>query len=194
MLTGDHRISATAIAREIGIKPERVMAQVVPHEKASKVASLQAQGVSLDPSRTFKGRFFPWLRSEMPNHRNAVVAMVGDGINDSPALAQADVGISPSSGTDIAIEAASIILNTPNLVSLLIMLDLSAKVLRRIRYNFAWAFFYNFLAIPVAAGVFYPLWLQPFPPELAGLAMVLSSVTVICSSLHLKRFRAKKYV
>ncbi|ORX78321.1 heavy metal translocatin [Basidiobolus meristosporus CBS 931.73] len=184
MLTGDHRISATAIAREIGIKPERVMAQVVPEEKASKVASLQTQG----------GRYFPWLRDGIPNHRNAVVAMVGDGINDSPALAQADVGISPSSGTDIAIEAASIILNTPNLISLLTMLDLSAKVLRRIRYNFAWAFFYNFLAIPVAAGVFYPLWLHPFPPELAGLAMVLSSVTVICSSLHLKRFRAKKYL
>ncbi|ORX89354.1 heavy metal translocatin, partial [Basidiobolus meristosporus CBS 931.73] len=194
MLTGDHRISATAIAREIGIKPERVMAQVVPEEKASKVASLQAQGVSIDPARTFKGRYFPWLRDGMPNHRNAVVAMVGDGINDSPALAQADVGISPSSGTDIAIEAASIILNTPNLISLLTMLDLSAKVLRRIRYNFAWAFFYNFLAIPVAAGVFYPLWLHPFPPELAGLAMVLSSVTVICSSLHLKRFQAKKYL
>ncbi|ORY00329.1 ATPase, P-type, K/Mg/Cd/Cu/Zn/Na/Ca/Na/H-transporter [Basidiobolus meristosporus CBS 931.73] len=172
MLTGDHRISATAIAREVGIKPERVMAQVVPEEKASKVASLQAQGVSIDPA----------------------LAMVGDGINDSPALAQADVGISPSSGTDIAIEAASIILNTPNLMSLLTMLDLSAKVLRRIRYNFAWAFFYNFLAIPVAAGVFYPLWLHPFPPELAGLAMVLSSVTVICSSLHLKRFQAKKYL
>lgn len=160
MITGDNIRSARSVAEQIGI--EEVHAEVLPKDKASEVKKLQQAG------RT--------------------VAFVGDGINDAPALAQADLGIAIGSGTDVAIEAGEIVLIRDDLMDVVRGIQLSRKVMSRIKQNIFWAFAYNTALIPVAAGALYPGFGITFRPELAGLAMALSSVTVVSLSLMLKRY------
>ncbi len=160
MITGDNARTAYAIAKQIGI--ENVLAEVLPQDKANEVKKLQEKG--------------------------EVVAFVGDGINDAPALAQADVGIAIGSGTDVAIESGEIVLIKDDLMDAVAAVQLSKKVMSRIKQNLFWAFAYNTALIPVAAGILYPFFEITFKPELAGLAMALSSVTVVTLSLTLKRY------
>jgi Cu+-exporting ATPase len=160
MITGDNVRTAQAIARQIGI--DVVRAEVLPQEKASEVKKLQAAG--------------------------EVVAFVGDGINDAPALAQADVGIAIGSGTDVAIESGEVVLMKSDLLDSVAAVQLGKKVMARIKQNLFWAFAYNTALIPVAAGVLYPFFGVTFRPEYAGLAMALSSVSVVTLSLLLKRY------
>jgi Cu+-exporting ATPase len=166
MITGDNKRTAHAIARQIGI--ERVIAEVLPQDKAEEVKTLQKKG--------------------------EIVAFVGDGINDAPALAQADVGIAIGSGTDVAIESGDIVLIKDDLLDSVAAIQLSKKVMGRIKGNIFWAFAYNTALIPVGAGVLYPFFGFTFRPELAALAMALSSVTVVTLSLLLKKYipEAKK--
>jgi Cu+-exporting ATPase len=161
MITGDNRRTAKAIAREIGI--ENVLAEVLPQDKANQVRQLQQEA--------------------------DVVAFVGDGINDAPALAQADIGIAIGSGTDVAIESGQVVLMRDELMDVASAVQLSRKVMSRIRQNLFWAFAYNSALIPVAAGALYPLFGITLKPELAGLAMAMSSVTVVTFSLMLKRYK-----
>ena len=162
MLTGDARLTGEAIARQAGI--DRVLAEVLPEQKASEVKRLQEGG--------------------------RLVAMVGDGINDAPALAQADVGIAMGSGTDVAIEAADVTLMRGDLRGVVTAVELSRRTIRIIKENLGWAFGYNLILVPVAAGALYPLSGILLSPILAGLAMALSSVSVVANSLRLKRFKA----
>ena len=161
MCTGDNRLTARVVAKRLGI--ENVMSEALPSDKYDLVEGLQ--------------------------HAGHTVAMMGDGINDSPALAQSDLGISVGAGTDVAMEAADIVLMKNDLRDLVTAFDLSNVTFRRIRYNFVWAFGYNVLGIPIAAGVFFPLVQQKLPPELAAFAMAMSSVSVIVSSLLLKLYK-----
>jgi Cu+-exporting ATPase len=161
MLTGDHCATAAAIARAAGI--ERVLAEVPPEGKAAEVKSLQAEGRR--------------------------VAMVGDGINDAPALAQADVGIAMGSGTDVAIEAADITLMRGDLTGVVAAVELARRTIRVVKQNLGWAFGYNVVLIPVAAGLLYPLAGVLLSPMLAGAAMAFSSVSVVANSLRLRRWR-----
>ncbi|VAX16683.1 Lead, cadmium, zinc and mercury transporting ATPase; Copper-translocating P-type ATPase [hydrothermal vent metagenome] len=163
MVTGDHPATAMAIAREVGI--ERVVSGARPEEKADEARRLQAQG--------------------------KVVAMVGDGINDAPALAAADIGFAIGAGTDIAIESSDITLMTGNLNGVVTAIRLGKATLRVIKQNLFWAFAYNTLLIPVAAGALYPIWGVTLNPMLAALAMAFSSVTVVSNSLRLKSFSAE---
>jgi P-type Cu+ transporter len=160
MLTGDARVTGEAIARQAGI--DRVLAEVLPDQKAAEIKGLQAAGRR--------------------------VAMVGDGINDAPALAQADVGLAMGSGTDVAIEAADVTLMRGDLHGVVTAVALSHRTIRVIKENLGWAFGYNLTLIPVAAGVLYPAWDILLSPILAGAAMALSSVSVVANSLRLKRF------
>ncbi|CAI8589268.1 unnamed protein product [Vicia faba] len=161
MVTGDNWGTANSIARQVGI--ETVMAEAQPETKATKVKEFQNDGY--------------------------IVGMVGDGINDSPALVAADVGIAIGAGTDIAIEAADIVLMKSNLEDIIIAIDLAKKTLSRIRLNYVWALGYNILAIPIAAGVLYPSTRFRLPPWIAGAAMAASSISVVCSSLLLKKYK-----
>jgi Cu+-exporting ATPase len=161
MLTGDMRLTGEAIARQAGI--DRVLAEILPDQKAAEVKRLQEGG--------------------------RLVAMVGDGINDAPALAQADVGIAMGSGTDVAIEAADVTLIRGDLRGVVTAVLLSRRTIRIIKENLGWAFGYNLVLVPVAAGVLYPVWGILLSPILAGAAMALSSVSVVANSLRLKRFR-----
>jgi Cu+-exporting ATPase len=163
MLTGDARPTAEAIARQAGI--ERVLAEVLPEQKAAEVKRLQREGRR--------------------------VTMVGDGINDAPALAQADVGLAMSSGTDVAIEAADVTLMRGDLRGVVTAIALSRRTLRVVKENLVWAFGYNLVLVPVAAGMLYPVWGLQLSPILAGLAMALSSVSVVANSLRLGRFRPR---
>ena len=167
MITGDNRLTATAIGKRLGI--EEVFAEVLPGDKAKEVEKLQKAG--------------------------NIVAFVGDGINDAPALARADVGIAIGSGTDVAIESGDIVLVRDDLLDAAAAIQLSRKVMSRIRQNIFWAFAYNAALIPLAAGIFYPFTGYTLRPELAALAMALSSVTVVTLSLSLKRYipPAKRY-
>jgi P-type Cu+ transporter len=160
MITGDNERTANAIAGQIGI--DAVLAEVLPQDKAREVKRLQEQG--------------------------EVVAFVGDGINDAPALAQADVGIAIGSGTDVAIESGDIVLIRDDLMDAVAAVQLSRKVMGRIKQNLFWAFAYNAALIPLAAGLLYPFFGIMFQPELAALAMALSSVTVVSLSLLLKTY------
>ncbi|KAI9255291.1 E1-E2 ATPase-domain-containing protein [Sporodiniella umbellata] len=186
MITGDNERTGRVIGEKLGISSNFVLAGVRPEQKADKIRNLQRRGIRDNANKGKRG----WKNKTSP----AVVAMIGDGINDSPALAQADVGVSVGSATDIAIEAASIVLIKNNLMDLLTMYDISRTVVRRIRLNFLWAFIYNIVAIPVAAGIFYPIVGEGLPPYIAGLAMVASSISVVCSSLLLRLYRAPKVV
>ena len=161
MLTGDDRRTAAAIAREAGI--DAVMAEILPEDKAREVARLREQGRR--------------------------VAMIGDGINDAPALARADVGIAMGSGTDVAIEAADVTLMRGDLRGVVAAVDLSRRTIRIVKQNLVWAFGYNVVLIPVAAGLLYPLWGILLSPILAGAAMAFSSVSVVMNSLRLRRWR-----
>ncbi|KAG0165230.1 ATPase Cu transporting protein 7B [Apophysomyces sp. BC1034] len=192
MVTGDNAKTARVIASQLGIDENCVLADVKPEQKADKIRSLQRRGVRDGRVKSRK----PWKRNqdrtEHEQHNRAVVAMIGDGINDSPALAQADVGISVGSATDVAIEAASIVLIRNNLLDLITMYDISRKVVRRIRINFFWAFMYNVCAIPIAAGILYPGTGHTMPAWVAGIAMVVSSISVVCSSLLLRLYKPPK--
>jgi len=160
MITGDNDRTARAIASQVGI--ETVFSEVLPQDKSEEVKRLQDGG--------------------------DVVAFVGDGINDAPALAQADVGIAIGSGTDIAIESGDIVLIKDDLMDSVAGVQLSKKVIARVKQNLFWAFAYNVILIPVAAGILYPSFGIMFRPEYAGLAMALSSVTVVSLSLLLKGY------
>ncbi|MDD1741320.1 MAG: HAD-IC family P-type ATPase, partial [Methanothrix sp.] len=160
MITGDNARSAEAIAGLLGIK--RVLSEVLPEDKSGEIKRMQEGGSS--------------------------VAFVGDGINDAPALAQADVGIAIGSGTDVAIETGDIVLMKDDLRDAVAAIQLSRKVISRIKQNIFWAFAYNALLVPVAAGALYPAFGITFRPELAGLAMAASSVTVVSLSLLLKKY------
>jgi Cu+-exporting ATPase len=160
MITGDNARTAKAIASQIGI--DRIISEVLPQDKSAEVKRLQEDG--------------------------EVVAFVGDGINDAPALAQADVGIAIGSGTDIAIESGDIVLIKDDLMDSVASVQISKKVMGRIKQNLFWAFAYNVILIPVAAGILYPSFGIMFRPEYAGLAMALSSVTVVSLSLMLKGY------
>ncbi|KAI8147982.1 E1-E2 ATPase-domain-containing protein [Fennellomyces sp. T-0311] len=189
MITGDNERTGRVIADQLSIDKDCVLAGVKPEQKADKIRNLQRRG---GIERRHRIKF--WKQRDATLVR-PVVAMVGDGINDSPSLAQADVGISVGSATDVAIEAASIVLIRNNLWDLLTMHDVSRAVVRRIRINFLWAFIYNVVAIPIAAGILYPGTGHGLPPYIAGIAMVASSISVVCSSLLLRLYRApKKFV
>ena len=159
MLTGDNERTARAIAKKAGI--QQIISPVLPQEKSRVIQDLQAEGKS--------------------------VIMVGDGINDAPALATADIGIAMGSGTDIAMESADIVVMKPQLMDVVRALEISRYTIKTIKENLFWAFIYNVLAIPVAMGLLYLFGGPLLNPMLAGLAMSFSSVSVVLNALRLKR-------
>ncbi|KAL3902887.1 MAG: hypothetical protein SGILL_010655 [Bacillariaceae sp.] len=162
MVTGDNRRTARAISRQLNLPGDRVIAEALPVAKVEKVQELQEQGF--------------------------VVGMVGDGVNDSPALVEADVGLSMGTGAEIAAEASDMVLVRSNVADVCTALDLSRVIFNRIKLNFLWSLLYNCLSIPLAAGVFYPMLHTRLPPTVAALAMALSSISVVTSSLSLRLY------
>ena len=179
LCTGDHELTARAVAHEIGIHEDNICAGVTPEGKADLVTRLQRRHRSARGIRRIRS-------TERVTGR---VAVVGDGINDAVALARADVGIAIGAGTEVAVEAADVVLVRSSLHDVVVALHLSKVVFRRIMMNFLWAMGYNVFALPFAAGVLYPFTDFRLPPELAGLMMAFSSVSVVTSSLLLRRYR-----
>ena len=165
MLTGDNRVTAEAIARRVGLSNEQVIADVLPADKERHVRELQDTG--------------------------SKVAMVGDGINDSPALARADVGLAIGTGADIAKEGADVVLMRSDLMDVARAIELSRATIRNIKQDLFWALFYNGIGIPLAAGVFFPLTGWQLSPMFGAAAMSLSSVCVVSNALRLKSFKPK---
>jgi Cu+-exporting ATPase len=163
LLTGDRAAVARTVGEEVGIAADRVVGDVLPAGKAEMVAALQAEGRR--------------------------VAMVGDGLNDAPALAQADLGVAIGSGADVAVEASDLTILGDDLRSVAAGIGLARATMRTIRQNLVWAFGYNVLLIPVAAGILYPLTGWTLNPGLAAGAMALSSVSVVTNSLRLRSYR-----
>ena len=159
MITGDNRVTAASVARSLGI--ERLEAEILPADKAACIDRLKGEG--------------------------RIVAAAGDGVNDAPALARADVGIAMGTGTDVAMESADVTLVTGDLRALVRARRLSRATMRNIRQNLFFAFFYNALCVPLAAGVLYPLLGWQLSPMIAGAAMSLSSLTVIGNALRLRQ-------
>ncbi len=164
MLTGDQSLTANAIGEEVGV--DKVYAGVLPEEKGQVIEELQSQGLK--------------------------VAMVGDGINDAPALALSDVGIAIGAGTDVAMESADIILMKNDLLDVVNAIKLSKAVIRNIKQNLFWAFFYNCIGIPLAAGLFYPLWAIKLSPMFGAFAMSISSLFVVSNALRLRYVKLEK--
>ena len=165
MLTGDNDVTAAAIARQVGLGEDEVIANVLPADKERHVRELQQAGCT--------------------------VAMVGDGINDSPALARADVGLAIGTGADIAKEGADVVLMHSDLLDVARSIELSRAVIRNIKQDLFWALCYNACGIPLAAGVFYPLLGWQLSPMFGAAAMSLSSVCVVSNALRLRRFRPR---
>ncbi|ACC80148.1 heavy metal translocating P-type ATPase [Nostoc punctiforme] len=171
MLTGDNRKTADAIAAEVGI--ERIFAEVRPDQKAAIIQSLQGE------------------IKKSPNSKSKIVAMVGDGINDAPALAQADVGIAIGTGTDVAIAASDITLISGDLQGIVTAIQLSHATINNIKQNLFFAFIYNVIGIPIAAGILFPIFGWLLNPIIAGAAMALSSLSVVSNALRLRKFQPK---
>lgn len=164
MITGDNQRTAKAIGMQLGIDEDKIMSQVLPQDKAKKVKELQEKGK---------------------------VAAIGDGINDAPMLAQADIGIAIGSGTDIAMETGGIVLIRNDLRDVATAIDLSNYTINKIKQNLFLAFVYNSAGIPIAAGLLYPFFGFLLSPIIAGAAMAFSSVSVVGNSLLMKRYKAK---